>query len=300
MKTKIEQVWPGWKVVRLLGKGTFGQVYEIERENFGEIEKSALKVITIPENSNEIDELRSLGFDENGLSQRYINSLINIGKEYATLAKLKSFANVVHCEDIKYGHNENGIGWDIYIRMELLTPIISCIDMFNEENNIIKLGIDLCSALIACKNRNIIHRDVKPHNIFVAEDGTFKLGDFGIAETGENAIGGVRIGACNYMAPEVYLDKPYGSAADQYSMGIVLYWLLNEKRLPFLDDNGTALTTAYIEESRLRRFSGEQLPPPAKGSDALKKVVLKACEFLPENRFSSAEEMKAALIDLWF
>jgi serine/threonine-protein kinase len=124
----------------------------------------------------------------------------------------------------------------------------------------------------------------------VSEDGTFKLGDFGIAKTIEKTMGGTKTGTYSYMAPEVYLNKPYGSAADQYSLGMVIYWLLNNRTLPFLAEINTIPSFEEIEESRQRRMDGEQLPPPAKGSDALKAIVIKACSPDPEDRYESPKD----------
>lgn len=149
----------------------------------------------------------------------------------------------------------------------------------------------MCSALELCKKHGIVHRDVKPQNIFVSPNGDYKLGDFGIAKTVEKTIGGTKIGTYKYMAPEVYNNQPYGTAADIYSLGLVLYWMLNERRMPFLPLPPEKLKAGMDESARNRRLSGEQLPPPAYGSENLKKIVLKACSFVPEDRYTTAEEM---------
>ena len=108
-------------------------------------------------------------------------------------------------EDYKVVEKKDEIGWDIYIRMELLTPFNSYVcDKTLSEQEVIKLGIDLCTALELCARRNIIHRDIKPENIFVNPFGDFKLGDFGIARKLENVTGGLsQKGTYNYMAPEI-------------------------------------------------------------------------------------------------
>ncbi len=289
----INQVqWPGWNVVGLIGRGSFGAVYEIQRDVFGETEKAALKVITIPENGADIDDLRVEGYDDESITSRFQSYLEDIVKEYSTMAKMKGHPNVVYCDDVKYVQHDDGIGWDIYIKMELLTPIMKCLDQVENEQAVIDLGIAMCNALVLCKERSIVHRDIKPQNIFVSQDGTFKLGDFGIAKTAERTTSGTKVGTYKYMAPEVYNNKPYGPAADQYSLGLVMYWLLNDRRTPFSPKKATATEE---DLARKRRFDGEQIPPPAHGSKQLHAIVLKACAYDPKQRFASAGEMLEAL-----
>ena len=293
------EFWPGWETVRKIGSGSFSTVYEIRRAlPNGDIEKAALKVITIPQNESDIDELYSSGYDNASITAHFRNYLADIVNEYALMSKIKGHTNVVYCDDVRYIQHIDGFGWDIFIKMELLTPLAKVKDIDSVEDFSIRLGRDICSALTLCRKKNIIHRDIKPQNIFVSEDGNFKLGDFGIAKAVEKTTGGTKIGTYGYMAPEVYNNQPYGAAADIYSLGLVMYWLLNERRLPFLPLPPVVPKIAQSEEARNRRFAGEPLPAPKNGSQELKRIVLKACAFEPANRYYTAEEMLADLTAL--
>ena len=287
--------WPGWETVRLIGRGSFGAVYEIQRSLFGEVEKAALKVITIPQNASDIEELRSDGFDEESITDTFKNHLKSIVSEYSLMRKMNGSANIVNCDDVRYVQHEDGIGWDIYIKMELLTPLTKALPDAIPEEIVIKIATDLCAALELCERFDIVHRDIKPQNIFVSDIGDYKLGDFGIAKTVEKTMGGTKIGTYKYMAPEVYNNQPYGSAADIYSLGLVLYWMLNERRMPFLPLPPAKLSAGMDEEARNRRLSGEPLPAPKNGSDALKHFVLKACAYEPKERYTNARQMREAL-----
>ena len=108
-------------------------------------------------------------------------------------------------------------------------------------------------------------------------------------------MGGTKVGTYKYMAPEVYNNRPYGSGADLYSLGLVLYWLLNDRRMPFMPLPPAKILAGQDEEARQRRLSGEPLPPPTHGSAELKAIVLKACAYAQEERFHSAREMYEAL-----
>lgn len=290
-----EALWPGWQVEREIGHGSFGKVYEISRKVFDTTERAALKVISIPRNASEAEELRSEGYDDPSISAHYQSYLKTIVREYSIMSELKGNSYIVDCDDLRYEPQENGCGWNLYIKMELLTPLTQAVAQGISEEEVIRLGKDICRALILCKSKNIIHRDIKPQNIFVSKYGNYKLGDFGIAKVSEQTARGTIIGTVKYMAPEVYHNRPYGAASDLYALGMVMYWLLNEKRGPFLPLPPELPSAADEEQANLWRLRGERLPDPVHGSEALKRIVCKACEYEPENRYASASEMLEAL-----
>ena len=225
--------WPGWETVRLIGRGSFGAVYEIQREVLGHQEKAALKYIRIPQSESELDELMNDGYDAESITARFRGYLQDIVREYSLMADMKGCGNVVYSDDVRYIQHDNGMGWDIYIKMELLTPLPKTMGKMITEPQVVKIGKDICNALTFCEKRNLIHRDIKPANIFMAADGTYKLGDFGIAKTAERTTSGTKTGTYKYMAPEVYNNQPYGTKADIYSLGLVLYWLFFPWAAPF-------------------------------------------------------------------
>ena len=283
--------WPGWETVRMIGRGSFGGVYEIERDVFGHKEKAALKVITIPQSESDIDDLLSDGYDEESITTRFEGYLHDIVREYSMMADMKGCVNIVYCDDVKYIQHDNGIGWDIFIKMELLTPLTKALGRTGSDEQTIKIATDICSALAFCEKRNLLHRDIKPQNIFVSPDGTYKLGDFGIAKTAERTTSGTKTGTYKYMAPEVYNNQPYGGKADIYSLGLVLYWLLNERRSPFMPLPPAPAVASQEDEARVKRFGGEPVSAPAHGSTELKRIVLKACAYDPKDRYQTADEM---------
>ena len=285
-------VWPGWETVRLIGRGSFGAVYEIEQTlPNGEKDKAALKVISIPQSDSEIEELYGDGYDTKSITDTYHQYMESVVSEYTLIRKMNGTANVVNCDEAKCIQHDNNIGWDVCIKMELLTSLPKALSGHPTEAQTLRIAKDMCRALILCRKYGIVHRDIKPANIFYSENGDYKLGDFGIAKTMEKTSGGTKIGTYEYMAPEVYHDEPYGSTADIYSLGLVMYWLLNERRTPFLRMPPSAPTSSEKEQARKRRFGGEALPAPAHGSGELKRIVLKACAYDPEDRYQSAAEM---------
>lgn len=299
MEEKLMIPWEGWTVVRRLGRGGFGTVYEIQRKFYGVTEKAAVKIITIPRNPDEIEYMRSEGNDAQSITRRFRGYLEDIAQEYSTMAQMKGSAHIVHCDDFKSIQHDDGFGYDIYIKMELLTPLMKALEQARTEEQILQLGIDISKALVHCQKKKIIHRDIKPQNVFLAEDGSFKLGDFGIARSAEqltNATAGV--GSYPFMAPEVFAGKAYDQAADICSLGLLLYWLLNNNRGPFMPLPPQPTTTMLEQEAQIRRFGGERIPAPVNGSEQLKAAVLKACAYDPRERYASAAELLIALQDI--
>ncbi len=292
--------WPGWEVGQVLGRGGYGTVYAISRQILDTTEQAALKVITIPRDPGEAEQLCSGYSSREDITSLFRDYKDGILREYITMSRMKGCANIVSCDDFRAVQHEDGIGWDIYIKMELLTPLRKVMETGISESAVRRMGIDVCNALVYCAERNVLHRDIKPANIFASPDGTFKLGDFGIARTVEaveNATYATRIGTTRYMAPEIYNNRPYSGKADIYSLGLVLYELLNDLRAPFEPPVNQVLTAGAKEQALNARFSGRKLPLPAHGSRGLQAVVMKACAFDPEQRFSSAAQMLKALRD---
>ena len=289
-------VLDGWKITRPLGEGSYGRVFEMERTEFGQTYQAALKVITVPQSKAEIGSILSEGMST-PQAEAYFHGIVEeLVHEFSIMFKLKGTANIVSCEDLRVLEHPDGIGWDILIRMELLHPLLYVYEHPMARRDIIKLGIDICKALERCQRYNVIHRDIKPENIFISDSGDYKLGDFGIARTIERTTSGLsKKGTYSYMAPEVYAGKEYGFSVDTYSLGLVLYRMLNKNRGPFLPQPPEAITFASREQALTRRISGERLPRPFYGEGRLGEIVLKACAFDPKDRYSSPQQMRQEL-----
>ena len=290
-------VLDGWNITRLLGEGSYGKVFEIERSEFGQTYRAALKVITVPQSSAEVRSVISEGMSVSQAEAYFHGIVEELMHEFSIMFKLKGTANIVSCEDLRVLEHPDGIGWDILIRMELLHPLLPYVYQHPmARRDIIRLGIDICKALELCQRYNIIHRDIKPENIFISDNGDYKLGDFGIARTIERTTSGLsKKGTYSYMAPEVYAGREYGFSVDTYSLGLVLYRMLNKNRGPFLPQPPEAITFSSREQALARRMSGEPLPRPFYAEGRLSEIVLKACAFDPKDRYSSPQQLRQEL-----
>ncbi|MGN1141078.1 MAG: nucleotide exchange factor GrpE [Oliverpabstia sp.] len=283
--------WQGWYIVRRLGGGGFGNVYEIERDLYGEKERAAMKVIKIPKEISDLDDDYNNGMTNEEVYEKYAYIQRYMVEEYRQMLEFKGHSNIVNCHDFSVIQNPHQPGCTIYIRMELLTPLNEVLkkEKFSEPR-IIQMGIDICQALEICQRKEIIHRDIKPDNIMMSEFGTFKLGDFGLARTMEKTMSASMAGTDWYMAPEVAKKMKYGKSVDTYSLGLVLYWLLNHYRLPFVPLK-ERITVKDMENAYRLRMQGKGIPEPAEGSQKLKQIVLKAVSYERDQRYHSAKEM---------
>ena len=288
---KIILPWQDWKIVNYLGSGAYGKVYEIERNASGIQEKAALKIVTRPKDAGELEADYQNGYDKESISAKYTQIFQEYRNEYKLMKELQGQSNIVSCDDFFIEENPDGIGGKIYIRMELLTSLQKeTRERLLPEEEVIRLGKDICKALILCESRNIIHRDIKPDNVMISRFGDYKLGDFGVAKVMNHTTNATMTGTTGYIAPEVLHMEKYGKEVDIYSLGIVMYWLLNNRRMPFIDADET-LTPFKANEALLKRYQGDRIPAPKNGSARLKEIVLKACEYLPKDRYASAQEM---------
>ena len=291
---ELADVWPDWTSVKLLGKGASGAVYEIHRYVRSNLEKAAMKVIRVPESDADAERLQFQGMTRQDTEEYYEKIVDNIHNEIRIMQGFVGNSHIVSYEDYEICKREDRIGWDIYLRMELLTGLREYIQNNPmEEKTVFKLGADILQALRDCHKSGIIHRDIKPANIFVNKVGNFKLGDFGVARTAPDISDTLSFkGTFGYMAPEVYLRMATDERSDLYSLGLVLYQCLNDNRLPFVPER---FSPEDIIEARQKRFAGEKIPEPAHGSKGLKEVVFKALAYQPKDRYQTAQEMYSAL-----
>ena len=248
---KIQLPWSDWKIVKYLGGSADMKVYEIERKVSEKLEKGALKII-----SGSASEVES-----------YV-------QQFRIMEELQGQSNIVGYDELTVVPHEDGVGGDVFIRMELLISLPQRLKKDYFDENVIKLGVDISNALILCEKEHIIHGNIKPNNILVSKDEEYKLSDFGILKNADITASEKQKTGMEYQAPEVLRGEQYGHTADIYSLGMVMYWLLNNQTLPRRD---------------------EKLQPPALGSEKLKEIVMKACESCPEDRYASAQELYDAL-----
>lgn len=295
----MDKVILGYQIEKEIGKGSFATVYQVKKENVSGRYVRALKHITIPTQNQYISVLNSMGGSIDRTRQFFDKVLAETVDEIKLLNTFteQGVRNIVSYYENDIRVIESPPRYDIYILMELLTPLPQYM-MSNAMTvkDVIRLGKEVLEALKYCHRNFVIHRDIKEDNLFVANDGTFKLGDFGVSKRLVNASKAESIkGTANYIAPDVYLGKEaYDSTVDLYSLGIVLYRLLNYSRNPFMPEYPMPFDTADEDKAFEKRMRGEIPEYPKLAQNVLGEVVVKALKGRTE-RYQSAEEFQIAI-----
>ena len=180
-----------------------------------------------------------------------------------------------------------------YIEGNTLTSIISG-NRTVGLNDILYIGSQVANGLKEAHKRGLVHRDIKPGNIMITPDGKVKVTDFGIVslqnEESDITKTGAVLGTASYISPEQAQGKPVSFESDLYSLGTVLYELIAGKP-PFTGDSPIATATKHLTD-KPEKLSNYRLDIPK----ALENAILKLLEKRPSDRFKSAEDLRALLL----
>lgn len=152
----------------------------------------------------------------------------------------------------------------------------------------IDIATQICDALVCAHRNRIIHRDIKPHNILLTEDGRAKVSDFGIARAAASATlthSGSIVGSVHYFAPEQARGSITDEKSDIYSLGIVLYEMLTGK-VPFQGESPISVALRHVQE----RIPSPRETVPSIPPD-VERIVMQAAERDPQQRYQSAAQM---------
>ncbi len=262
-----------YRVARLIGRGGMGQVYLGVQPNIGS--RVAIKVLS-PESgqaSSLVDRFFAEARAVNVIRHESIVNVLDLaslpdGRPYIVMEYLQG----APLSALIAGHGPLPLGFAVVLMQEVL------------------------AALGAAHSHGVIHRDLKPDNVYVTSGGRAKVLDFGIAKlkpevsaiSGETRTGAL-LGTPQYMSPEQAMGRPVDLRSDLYSVGVILYEMLTGRR-PFDGSTLWELLKQHIEIPPAPPSSSRADLPPA-----LQSVVLRALEKDPARRFQSAQEMSNAL-----
>ena len=301
MPQSFDPVFEQWYTENQLGSGTDGKVYSIVRKNAdGSAERSVLKMIRLGENRSEKKSFNTIvEKDEAGDGEEsYYETIIkNITDNIAVIQKVDNGKRFVKYEEWETRRTSDGKGYAVLIRLERarsLTDLLSELSFTLDET--LRIGVSICRSLVRCRDFGYIYPNLKPENILFDERGICKLGDFGsfsCLEPSKTSLAFKR--TQYYMAPEFIRTGNVNGTVDTYSLGLVLYSLINRGRLPFTEKYPEKVTVSSLDLSMQKRLDGEELPEPALCDEALFRIIKKACAYKVEERYLSPKQMLADL-----
>lgn len=298
MSNSLNPVFGQWYVDRQLGNGTDGKVFTIYKEKYdGTRETAVMKMLRLGENRNERKTFDLNGTNENESAEGFEKIINSIRKNIETVKKADNGKFFIRYEDLELRKASDGKGILILIKLEQgksLADVLKSFTFTLEETY--RLGINICQALQKCRSFGYVYPNLKPENILFDKEGRCKIGDFGSFSCLEPAKTSISYKRTQYyMAPELIRTGNINCTCDTYSLGLVLYMLTNSNRLPFTEPYPEQVTVNSLNESTNKRIRGQELEKPAHASEALWKIIKKACAFKPNERYFTPEQMLSDL-----
>jgi len=266
-----------WEITEKIGAGGYGVVFRVRHAHTGE--EAALKWIHI-----ERDDSRGLD------AAAFLDAQTNLLNEISVMSKLSDTPEIVSIYDAACQIAPSGNEMDVLIRMELLSPLIGLLqnDGITVEQ-VHEIAVHVSRALTVCHDRDIIHGDVKPENILKGKAG-FKLSDFGVSLSRFMQGQTGAVGTQYFRPPEYDHSRSASKEGDVYSLGMMLYVLFNNGRLPFQTGfSAEGESRAWQEFRNLSLLPDGILPRPQFAAVQLSDVILRAISPRAEERYRTAE-----------
>lgn len=274
---------------------------------------SLFKVEKIPAKYSELGKIEYIGhgaigvvFKINGAGKDYALKVMACGKndgkysiakkEVEVLEKLAGAQHIVSVFDT--AEVEDNDGKTIFILEEYGVSMLEYIR--NTDISIsgaLKIIIGIANAIQECEKHDVVHLDIQPKNIFFNRVGQVMLGDFNSALfLNELSYEKRKRGTLSFMAPEVYRKGECSIVSDIYSLGVLMYWLLNNGEIPFLSDDKD-------EVAIYKRLSGTALPELKTINEGvrteLEQIINKACAYEKIERYSGVDNFIDELTRIW-
>ncbi|MBO5937662.1 MAG: protein kinase [Clostridia bacterium] len=272
-----------------ISEGKNSKFYRAYRTDGVQKDYFGLKTVKFPSSDRELSRVIASGKYNN--VDEYLDLLQqNVSRNMTVMRSLSYNKNIVSLHNFTIVRESSC--FYVLMLVDLLTPLSDYLSFENiSKEDTVRIGKDICRAMAAFREKGIVHHNITPENIYVDSFGNYKLGDFGLYDYESTTTDGSL-----YIAPELY-HKNYlrDASSDIYALGILLYKLLNNNRLPFLPPYPAPISLSDREQSFAKCMRGEAFPTPANADFKLTNIISKATAYKADERYISPLAMLSQL-----
>lgn len=265
---KLPDNLKSWKVISRLPDDNGNEIYKVSKKDFdGTVISGLLRYVVIKNDEYNIE------------NTDFIND------EASFLKTISQSGDCFNYLDIYVNNNPAKKKIEFFIITEDLKSLSEVMKSKDfDENKVLDFGIQMSAILERLESKNIFHGNINPDDIFVTFDGKYKLGGFSDFES--------KIDDMSFIAPEIYKKENADFTTDIYSLGLIMYSMSNNGKIPFENDE-------VIKDDAVKmRFDGKAVTAPKNGSEKLKSVIVIACQPNNDNRWKNAGNIKNALTSI--
>lgn len=267
-KLKLPEALRAWKIVSQIDDGSEIESYSVVRKNDdGSKTEAKLTYFELVDEMYTAEDVAYLKEEAD-----FLNNVKNLGDFTCYL-------------DVLAEDNPDKKKLSLYILTENYPVLAGKMESNTfTDDEVVDFGLQMGDMLEKLENNNMLHGNINPSNIFVTDDGRYKLGGFVDAEGFVDDL--------SYIAPEIQSNGKPDYTTDIYSLGLIMYAMKNGGKLPFETETGSRETATE------HRLQGRTVTPPAEGSQKLKSVIMIAIQPQNKDRWKNAGNIKAALRSL--
>ena len=294
MDSVLPKPLDSWQITGLIEKGVSEEYYLASKQIDTETHRSIITSYLIPEGGEfEIEEAIETRGSKEAANLYFRMMADEVLQKVQLIKRLSSCPNILTVREHVLSPASDGIGYVIYTRQNYARQLRASLQNREtvSEEDAVKFGIDICNALEAFEFMGLVERDINIDSILVDDNGNYLIGRFNSIVRSDGYSDDISVGTRTWSAPEIVSNHSYDKRSSIYTLGLMMYWMLNGKKMPF-QESGTSWGEALY-----KRMSGEAFPR-LDVSDALNDVILKACAHDPEIRYQNAAQMRNVLNDL--
>lgn len=291
----ISKLLPDWTLTYVLSESDSEKMYQAEKETVSQTKYSLVRAVFLPYTDENAETLGEETRSEDEIRAYTAEKLAETKKELAFLRSMSGKGGWLSLRE-SYDISDTSLTRALAAaRFDYAMPLSDFIDENGlTQGGVLKLGIDLCRGLEHLKKADMIHGTLTPDIIFVDDNCKFRIGKIDLSVASVRKLEATETEKLAFSAPYALTDY-LNNACDTYSVGLMMYYFLNGRKLPFEGE-------MTREEAIKERLSGRKLPEPSYNAERITKIVMKACS--PEKAdgyqtpYSMRKELEEAYVRL--